>query len=103
MKTNYTIKIDDNVIAHMSKKNKKDITVTVKQSGGGCCPTIEAVDVDLNPPSNEDLYHVFHVNNIRVFVSKSARVTAPVLRLSLEKSFFINSVVAQGLSLKGHS
>jgi len=103
MKVNYSIKVDEQVIHHMKKKKKTHLTVTVKQSGGGCCPTIEVADVDLAPPSNQDLYNLFHVDDISVYVSKSARVTAPVLRLSLEKSFFINSIVPQGLSLKGHS
>lgn len=102
MNTNYEIKIDDNVISYLSKKNKKVITLTINQSGGGCCPTFEIADIDLKAPENELIYNQFQINGITVYVSKIAKVTTPVLKFSLEKLLFVSSIVPVGLSLKGH-
>jgi len=102
MNTNYDIKIDDNVLAYLQKKNKNIITLTVNKSGGGCCPTIEVADIDLKEPLNLVIYNRFEVGDITVFVSKIARVTAPVLRFQLQKTLFISSIVPAGISLKGH-
>ena len=102
MNTGYKIKIDDAVLAYLKKKKKNTITLTVNKSGGGCCPTIEVADVDLREPVNTVVYDKFVVGDINIFVSKIARVTAPVLRFSLQKTLFVSSIVPAGLSLKGH-
>ncbi len=102
MNANYKIKIDDQVIAYLEKKNKEIITLTVNKSGGGCCPTIEVCDVNIGAPENDSFYNKYPVGGVTVFVSKTARITAPVLKFSLKKTFFISSIVPTGLSLKGH-
>jgi len=102
MKINYKIRIDDNVLSYLEKKKRKVITLTINKSGGGCCPTIEVYDIDLNQPSNIEFYNKFEIDDVTVFVNKIARVTAPILRFSLQKSLFVSSIIPSGLSLKGH-
>tara|TARA_Y100001933_G_C18972071_1_gene552960 strand:- start:366 stop:677 length:312 start_codon:yes stop_codon:yes gene_type:complete len=102
MNTNYEIKIDESVLAYLQKKKKNVITLTINQGGGGCCPTIEVADVDMREPENTVIYNKFELGDITVYVSKIARVTAPVLRFTLQKSLLFSSIVPAGLSLKGH-
>lgn len=102
MYTNFKIAIDDNVLEYLKKKNKKVITLTINKSGGGCCPTFEVADVDLSEPSNMLIYNKYNIGDITVFVSKIAKVTAPVLRFSLNRTFFLSSIVPSGISLKEH-
>lgn len=96
------IQVDPAVLEHMSKKGKTVLTLTVQQSGGGCCPTIESADVELKEPKNTDLYTTYEQDGIRIFVGKNVRVTAPVLRFTLEKIMFVKSIVPRGIQLKGH-
>ncbi len=102
MNMNYEIKIDDTLLAYLKKKNKSIISLTVNTSGGGCCPTIEVADVEIREPSNLNDYNKYEAHGVSVFVSKNARVTAPVLRFQLKKSLFVSNIIPIGLSLKGH-
>lgn len=100
MSTNYKIKIDEGVLEYLKKKNKSIITLTVNQSGGGCCPTIEVANIELFEPDNSTLYNRFIVDDITIFVSKNARVTTPVLSFTIEKTLFFSNIVPVGITLK---
>lgn len=95
------IRISSEVAEYLSQKNKRDLTLTVHESGGGCCPTIESLDITLDAPSDSDGYRDFVVDGISVYLSARVRVIAPVLRFKLVKGFMSKEIVVEGLYLKG--
>lgn len=103
MKQHYEIKLDENLVKYLEKKKKNVITLTIKKNGGGCCPTFESADIDLKKPIDINNYNVFNIENIHIYVCKNAKVTAPVLKFELKKSFLLSHIVPLGLSLIEHS
>lgn len=96
------IKIDESVMAYMAKKGKNTITLNVHKSGGGCCPTFEVAEVEMKAPNNTDDYNHFTQDGIDIYVAKTAKIATPVLKFTLEKSFFSKEIVPVGLMLKKH-
>ena len=94
------IEISRPVMAHMKKKGKNDLTLTIRTSGGGCCPTFEVADVEMRKPEAVDDYNLINFEGVHVYVAKTAKITAPILKFNLEKSFFSKSIVPAGLTLK---
>jgi len=102
MKNSINIKFDENVLIYLKNKNRNVLTLTINTSGGGCCPTIEVVDIDFNTPKNLDSYNNFTCNDIDVYISKTAKINTPVLRFKLEKALFFSRITPVGLNLKSH-
>lgn len=96
------IKIDDNVVDYMTKKGKHTLTLDINKSGGGCCPTIEVVEISFKEPENLNAYKCYIEKGINVYVSKQARVTSPVLKFILSKTLFSKQIIPIGLTLKSH-
>lgn len=94
------IKIDQSVLTHMAKKGKNSLTLNIHISGGGCCPTFEVSEVEMEAPDNVDGYNHFVQDGINVYVVKTAKITAPVLRFTLEKSLLSKKIVPAGLILR---
>lgn len=99
---NTIIKLDSDVIDYLEKRNKNTITLIIKISGGGCCPTFESADIELKTP--EHLHNYYHIeqDDLHFYIMKTAKISAPVLRFALEKSFLSKTIVPLGLSLKKH-
>lgn len=100
MTQNTIIAIDSDVHDFLTKKKKKALVLDISKSGGGCCPTYEVADITYKKPENEVLYIVSVIEEIEVYISKIATVTAPVLRFSLENVGFVKQIVVKGISLK---
>lgn len=99
MTQNTMIAIDSEVQDFLIKKKKKTLVLDISISGGGCCPTYEVADISYKKPENISLYNVSITDDIEVYISKMAIVSAPVLRFSLENGF-VKQIVAKGLNLK---
>ncbi len=100
MNKNFTIKIDEAVLMLMHKKRKKVLTLSVNTTGGGCCPTFEIAEVDMNKPDHAENFELFEQNDIILYISKNARIAAPTLHFKLKKNFIGTTIQAEGLSLK---
>ncbi|WP_414151266.1 hypothetical protein ACIZ62_04055 [Acetobacterium carbinolicum] len=100
MDKSFKIKIDDTVLAYMSKKKKRDLTLTISSTGGGCCPTFEISEVSLKKPDQSDLFDIFQQNDVTVYISKNVKVIAPTLRFTLKKNLIGATIQAEGLGLK---
>lgn len=100
MNKNFTIKIDETVLTLMHKKRKKVLTLSVNTTGGGCCPTFEIAEVDMNKPDHAENFELFEQNDIILYISKNARIAAPTLHFKLKKNFIGTTIQAEGLSLK---
>ncbi|BEP28738.1 CC/Se motif family (seleno)protein [Helicovermis profundi] len=102
MTKNIKINLEKDVIDFMRKKNRTELTLTVRISGGGCCETFEISEIDLNKPSNIDLYNVFKIDDIDIYISKNTKISTPLLNFKLEKSLFSKNIIAVGVLLKKH-
>ncbi|MGB3368094.1 MAG: hypothetical protein WBA54_11425 [Acidaminobacteraceae bacterium] len=102
MKNSINIKFDDDVLIYLKNKKRSVLTLTINISGGGCCPTIEVVDIDFNIPNNLESYNNLTCDGIDVYISKTAKINTPVLRFKLEKALFFSHIIAVGLNLKSH-
>lgn len=100
MTQSLNIAIDQDVIDYLNKKKKKILVLDISQSGGGCCPTYEVMDITYKKPEDVALYNASTVEEIEIFITKKAIVAAPVLRFSLENSGLIKHIIAKGLHLK---
>ncbi len=96
------IVLEPNVIQHLKDKKSSVITLSVNQSGGGCCPTIETAEVDLSAPKNVEDYILYEQDGYQVYVGRNVKVGTPVLKFVLEKVLFFKSIEAKGLILKTH-
>lgn len=97
---NITIKIDDDVLEWMNKKRKRVLTLQVNTTGGGCCPTFEIADINLFKPDQVENFETFEQNDITVYISKNARISARTLHFMLKKNLIGATILAEGLSLK---
>lgn len=102
MAQTYHVKLTEEVMDHLSKKNVKVLRLDILITGGGCCDTIESTQVTHKAPKNIELYNEFDVEGVTVYVSKMARVTAPVLTFKLVKQLFVKTIEPTGLSIKSH-
>lgn len=96
------IKITPEVMAYLKKKDKDQFTLDIRTSGGGCCPTIEVAEVIVKAPDNTALYNLYVQDGIHIYISKKARISVPVLKFILKKSFLMTDIQPIGLSLKKH-
>lgn len=94
------IKITEAGLEYLEKKQHKVITLEIKTSGGGCCPTFEMEEIYFNPPRDLDEFNEFEVNNLKVFIDKKAKVITPALQFDAEKKLFFTNLIVKGLSLK---
>ncbi|MCK8059361.1 MULTISPECIES: hypothetical protein [unclassified Fusibacter] len=102
MAQSYRVKLAEEVVDHLSKKNVNILRLDILITGGGCCDTIESTQLTYKAPKNTDLYNEFDVDGVTVYVSKMARVTAPVLSFKLVKQLFVKTIEPTGLSIKSH-
>lgn len=100
MDKSFKIKIDDTVLAYMNKKRKRDLTLTISSTGGGCCPTFEIAEVSLTKPDQSDSFDIFQQNGVTVYISKNVKVIAPTLHFTLKKNLIGATIQPEGLSLK---
>jgi len=100
MQKSFKIKIDDAVLAYMNKKRKKDLTLTISSTGGGCCPTFEISEVSLIKPDRLESFDIIQQNDVTVYISKNAKVIASTLHFMLKKNLIGATIQAEGLSLK---
>jgi Fe-S cluster assembly iron-binding protein IscA len=96
------IKISDAGMEYLKRKQYNSITLEIKTSGGGCCPTFESDEIYFKEPQNIDNYNVFEVSDISVYVDKKAKVIASVLQFDVEKLMFFTKLTVSGLALKKH-
>jgi len=96
----FQIKMDDAVLGYLDKKRKTALTLTISATGGGCCPTFEIAEVSLTKPDQSDSFNSFQQNDVTVYISKNAKVTAPTLHFTLKKNLLGATIQAEGLSLK---
>lgn len=94
------IAIDPDVRDFLTKKNKMMLVLDIFKSGGGCCPTYEVADITYKKPEQTMLYNLSIIDDIEVYISKMAIITAPILRFSLENKGFMKQITPKGLNLK---
>lgn len=100
MSKSYGIKIDQSVLDYMNGKEKDVLTLDIILTGGGCCPTMEISEIEFRKPDKTNLYDVYQDNNITLYISKKAKVTAPTLHFILKKNFIGSTVEVEGISVK---
>ncbi len=100
MSQNVNIAIDPEVQEYLKKKKKNCLVLDILKSGGGCCPTYDVADISHKKPTDLSLYNTFEKEDIEIYISIKAIVSAPVLRFSIEKMGLVKQIVAKGLYLK---
>lgn len=96
----YGIKIDQSVLDYMDKKGKDVLTLDIILTGGGCCPTMEISEIEFRKPDKTDLYDVYEQNDITLYISKKAKITAPTLHFILKNKFIGSTIETEGISVK---
>lgn len=99
IKKNFSISLDEKLMAYLTKKRKAVLTLTVVKSGGGCCPTFEIANVDVNQPSSLENYTHFEHQGISIYISNNTRIIASTLSFKLNKTLFIKDITVSGISL----
>jgi len=95
----FSIKLENNLLQYLQKKNKKCITLTINKSGGGCCPTFEVIEIVTSLPSNTSDYTEYDSEDIKIFISNNTRILASTLRFTLRKTLFISVIGVEGISI----
>lgn len=95
------VELDPKVLEFLKKKNRHCLTLNVLQSGGGCCPTIDSVELNYNEPKELEKYHHLELDGIQIYVGKEVKILAAKLHFVLEKSLFGLSIVPVGIQVRG--
>lgn len=94
------IKISEQGQDYLNKRGYKIITLEITTSGGGCCPTFESYEISFKPPDGIEHFHVFDVDQIKVYLDKKAKVITPILQFDVEKKLLFSKWIVTGLALK---
>lgn len=100
MLSQYEVKLSSELIEHLKNKGKHSITLDINILGGGCCATFESEEITLSEPQDESLYDKIEYDSIQVYVSRKARIIAPVLHFRMHSGLLIKKVMVDGLSIR---
>ncbi len=96
------VKVDPEVKAFLSKKNKSCITLEIITSGGGCCPTMELPEISYVSPKEKEKFQYVKVDDLDIYVGNNVRITAPQLKFTLSSMMFLKKIEVAGITYKKH-
>jgi len=91
--------LTEEVIQHLTSKNKSNLTFDITLSGGGCCGFFELEDISLEKPKNLEHYYHENISEIDVYVTKRARFVGSAVQFNLLKGFLNKSITVSGIKL----
>jgi len=89
------VKINEEVLTYLQKKNRTVVTLQIQTMGGGWCGSTKVQVVGHEKPSSLEGYTHFNVSGIDVYIYKN--VLGEALVFQIQRTFFFKSVYAAGI------
>lgn len=100
MSSQYEVRLSPELVEYLKNKRKHSITLDISTLGGGCCATFESEEITLSEPQDQTLYNKIEYGSIRVYISRKARIVAPVLHFKMHSGLLIKKIIVDGLSIR---
>ena len=93
------IMLDKDVAALIRKPSSDNaVTLFIKSGSGGWC-SVQVPTVQLGKPQKEDHYDIYNVDDINVFISKTAKVRNNEIHIFMRKFLWVKELAVDGLQI----